>query len=188
MKYKLSIIIILLCTFAMTATAGNKKFALSTNALEWANFGTINFDAGMGISRHISLQLEARYNPWNFSGKTELPVYNHQMTVAAGMRWWPWYIFSGWWIGAKARYSDIGRTGIWRPALEKKSAAGAGLSFGYTFMVHKNFNIELGAGFWGGAYFKYNLYDCPKCMELRTSGARPFIDVDMVSVTFMYVF
>lgn len=188
MKLKLIIVIILSGAISAGLSAGNTKFAISTNVLEWANFGTINVDLGLGFSRHFSVQAEARYNPWNFSAKNDMPVYNHQTTVSAGVRWWPWYVFSGWWVGVKARYSDMGRTGIWRPALEKTSSVGAGLSVGYSLMVHKHFNIDFGAGFWGGAHYKYNLYDCPKCMKLRTSGAKGFVGVDMVSVSFMYVF
>ena len=41
------------------------------------------------------------------------------MTFAAGARWWPWYVFSGWWVGLKGQYSDYVKTGVWRPALEE---------------------------------------------------------------------
>lgn len=187
MRLKFPLILLLTLT-TLTATAGNVKFGIATNALEWANFGTVNLEAGLGVSRHFSIQVDGRYNPWTFGGKSDLPTYYHQTSASVGARWWPWYVFSGWWVGAKAKYSDVEKTGIWRPALEKTSSIGAGLSVGYTLMIHEHFNIEFGAGFWGGTHYKYNLYDCPKCMKIRESGSKAFIGVDMVSVSFMYVF
>lgn len=178
----------LLCIRETGLGARNVKVALSTNAIEWANFGTINLEAGVGVSQHFSIQAGALYNPWNYRLKSGDSMYNKQTTAFVGARWWPWYVFSGWWVGVKARYSDAAVTGIWRPALRETMSAGAGLSFGYTLMIHKNINVEFGAGCWGGYHFKNNLYDCPKCMELREARPKGFFGLDTVSVSFMYVF
>ena len=40
--------------------------SLSTNFLEWANFGTVNLEAGISVHKNISLHLGAKYNPWEF--------------------------------------------------------------------------------------------------------------------------
>ena len=169
--------------------AQNAKFAISTNALDWANFGTANLELGLGMTQHFSLHAVAKYNPWEFTAKElQIPVKYNQMTCGASVRWWPWYVFSGWWVGAKGQYSDYTKTGIWRPALEEGTRIGGGLSFGYTLMVHKRFNVEFGAGVWGGAEAKYNLYCCTKCTELRETGSKGFVDVDFASVSLMYIF
>lgn len=177
------------CLISHLMGAQNAKFALSTNVLDWANFGTTNIEMGVGVSQHFSIQASARYNPWEFTAKkSQIPVRNNQLTVSAGGRYWPWYVFSGWWIGFKAQYSDYTKTGIWRPALEEGVKLGGGLSFGYTWMVHKKFNIEFGAGMWGGYQTKYNLYCCSLMDSLRETGPRGFVDVDSFSVSLMYVF
>lgn len=104
------------------------------------------------------------------------------------MRWWPWYVFSGWWISGKAQYSKFSDTGLWRYALNEGTAVGLVLSAGYTLMVSKRVNLEFGIGGWGGRNLKHTLYHCPLCMEIRESGPRNFISIDDVSVSFMYMF
>ena len=54
---------------------------------------------------------------------------------------------------------------------KKVTRIGGGLSVGYTLLVHKRLNVEFGAGVWGGAKTKYNLYCCTECKELRKSEA-----------------
>ena len=177
----------ILCVSAVKAQ--NAKFALSTNALEWANYGTANLELGVGLAQHLSLQAGVKYNPWSFTAKNlGIPVRNNQTTAFVGARWWPWYVMSGWWLGAKVQYSDYEKTGLWRPALEQGVKVGGGLSFGYTLMLHKHVNIEFGAGMWGGSQLKYDLYCCPNCKELRDTGSRGFIGLDDVSVALMFVF
>lgn len=188
MRKTLCILVLSVLGFTV-ANAQNAKFALSTNALDWANYGTANLELGVGIAQHWSLQAGVKYNPWEFTAKDlGIPVRNNQTTAFVGARWWPWYVLSGWWVGAKVQYSDYEKTGLWRPALEDGVKVGAGLSFGYTLMVHKHINIEFGAGVWGGSQVKYDLYCCTKCMELRKSGSRGFIGLDDVSVAVMFVF
>ena len=173
MKTKAFIIAIMILLSGHFCDVRAQKVSLSTNLIDWANFGTANIEAGLSMSQHFSLMAGAQYNPWEF--KTP-------------KGYGPWYVYSGWWIGAKAQYSHSGRTGIWRPALEEKRSVGGGLSFGYTVMLHEHINLELGAGLWGGRHLGYTLYECPECMKVRDTGARYFIAPDDVSVSIMFVF
>ena len=102
-----------------------KTVALSTDIVDWANLGTVNLEAGVGFSRHMSVTAGAKYNPWSFkTQKVGLQLYNKQTTAYAGLRYWPWYVFSGWWIGAQTQYTQYAETGIWRHALDTGSAVG----------------------------------------------------------------
>lgn len=178
--------------FSLSAQAQEKsrtQFALSTDIVDWANFGTVNLEAGVSVHQHFSIQAGAKYNPWNFhTRKLGLQMHNKQTTAYTGFRYWPWYVFSGWWVGAQVQYTDYSETGIWRHALNQGQALGGGASFGYTLMLHERFNIEFGAGLWAGRLLKYNLYCCPECMEIRESGPKNFVALNDVSVSFMYVF
>jgi len=164
-----------------------KRWTVGTNVAQWANFGTPNLELGVAVSRHFTLDVGARYNGWGFKTK-KTPIWNKQQTYYGGFRYWPWYTYSGFWMGLKGQYSKASNTGIWRPALEEHTGAGAGLSLGYTFMISKNFNFEIGMGAWGGKYLKYTLYECPECMEIRDQGARWFGALDDISLSFYYVF
>ena len=163
--------------------------SLSTDIVDWANFGTINLEAGAGLGRHLSVTAGAKYNPWSFkTQKLGLQLYNKQTTAYAGLRYWPWYVFSGWWIGAQTQYTQYAETGIWRHALDTGSAVGGGLSLGYTLMLHEKLNLEFGAGAWAGRRYKQTLYCCPECMDVRESGSSNFIALNDISVALMYVF
>lgn len=177
-------------SFQLAAQEERKtSLALSTNLVDWANLGTANLEAGVSIHRHFSLHLGAKFNPWNFkTHKMGLDLYNKQTTSYAGFRYWPWYVYSGWWLGAQAQYTGYSETGVWRHALDTGKAIGAGLSFGYTLMLHENINLEFGAGLWAGRRLQHTLYCCPDCMRVRQSGPGNFVALNDVSLSVMYVF
>ena len=185
LKYRFLIVLLFLLGAPFMTRA--QKVSLGTDAIQWANFGTVNIDLGVSVHQHLSFSAGGRFNPWEF-GRNNVKVHYHQKGAYLGCRYWPWYVFSGWWFGAKVQYMDYSRTGIWRPALEEGKRLGAGFSFGYTVMLSEKINLEFGAGSWGGYELDYALYECPVCMDLRDSGARGFIDIDNVSVSIFYVF
>lgn len=170
-------------------TAFAQEYSLSTNLVDWANLGTVNLDAGISVSRHITLHAGGRYNPWEFHQNDPcMLIREQQKTVYAGARWWGWYVDAGWWLGGKLQYSAFDQTGLWRPAREKGQAVGVGLSAGYTLMLAEHLNLEFGLGAWVGSRFDYTLYYSPALDDVRESGARPFIAPDNVLLSLMYVF
>ena len=189
----LTVILILTVIFPSFRTAAQEsrktQVALSTDLVDWANFGTVNLEAGVSLHQHFSVHAGAKYNPWNFkTHNLGLALYNKQTTAYAGFRYWPWYVLSGWWVGAQAQYTDYAETGVWRHALDTGKAIGGGVSFGYTLMLHENLNLEFGAGVWAGRRFEHTLYCCPDCMKVRESGPGNFVALNDISISFMYVF
>lgn len=174
-------------------TDTKRAVELSTNLFDWAYLGTINLDAGVSVARHLSVHAGLKYNPWTFklSDGPITQMQNQQKTASLGVRWWPWYVFSGWWVAGKVQYSDYANTGVWRQAYDKGKALGAGISAGYTLMINKHFNVEFGAGFWGGGLLEHEIYDCPKpsCMEKPREGvSKAFIDINDVNISLHWVF
>ena len=189
----LTVILILTVIFPSFRTAAQEsrktQVALSTDLVDWANFGTVNLEAGVSLHQHFSVHAGAKYNPWSFkTHNLGLALYNKQTTAYAGLRYWPWYVLSGWWVGAQAQYTDYAETGVWRHALDTGKAIGGGVSFGYTLMLHENLNLEFGAGVWAGRRFEHTLYCCPDCMKVRESGPGNFVALNDISISFMYVF
>lgn len=192
-KRILTVILILTVIFPSFRTAAQEsrktQVALSTDLVDWANFGTVNLEAGVSLHQHFSVHAGAKYNPWNFKTRNlGLALYNKQTTAYAGFRYWPWYVLSGWWVGAQAQYTDYAETGVWRHALDTGKAIGGGVSFGYTLMLHENLNLEFGAGVWAGRRFEHTLYCCPDCMKVRESGPGNFVALNDISISLMYVF
>ena len=114
--------------------------------------------------------------------------HHQQQAVYLGFRYWPWYVYSGWWFGIKGQYKDFATSGIWRPALNTGSSVGAGLSAGYTFLLHERLNLDFGIGAWGGRMLKHTLYECPVCLDIRETGPKWFAGIDEISISIIYIF
>ena len=175
-------------TVGLSTAASAQKVALSTNFVDWANYGTLNLDAGMSVSRHFTLFAGCKFNPWEFQTKSGMPVMNIQTTAYLGTRYWPFYTYTGWWFGARARFTDYAQTGVLRPKYFLGTSIGAGLSAGYSWRLTKHLNLDLGAGFWGGRHLKYEQYRTISNMILEDKGPRNFISVDDISLALVYVF
>lgn len=166
--------------------AGAQQFSLSTNTVDYANFGTVNAEASAAVARHFSVNAGVRYNPWSF-GKDDGRMQNKAITASAGFRWWPWNIYSGWWTGARAQWEQYNRGGIRSPETEEGDAYGAALSAGYSLMLHRNFNLDFGIGIWGG-YKTYTVYRCPTCGKVMDEGGKLFVMPSDLLVSLMFTF
>lgn len=138
--------------------------SLSTNVLDWANLGTINAQAGLAFSQHLSLHAGARYNNWNFgSAEKGTAFQNRARSASLGLRYWPWNVYSSWWVSARAQVEEYNRGGLLKyPLTEEGLAAGVGLGVGYSRMLSRHWNLDLGLGGWFGKAW-YTQYRCPRC-------------------------
>ena len=170
----------------MAFPAYGQKMSLSTNLAGYLNFGTMNMELSCGTGRHWSVTAGARYNPFSFKWRGR-PARNRQQSYCLGTRFWPWHIYSGWWISGKFRYQEYSTGGIMSPETEEGDRLGAGLSAGYTYMLHPHINIEFGLGFWAGAG-KYVRYSSPSCGVTLESGIKGFVLPDDIIIGISYVF
>ena len=176
-----------------------QQVSISTNLIEWLNLGTINGEFGVSVSRHFSIHASARYNPWTFRkgdvqaryedpvGDSEKQFENRKQAYGLSVRWWPWYIYSGWWWSVKGQYMEYNRGGIFNHTAEEGDSVGGGGAVGYTHMLHKHWNIEFGAGVWAGSS-KYTKYRCTNCGTKMEEGTKFFVLPDEVFVSIIYVF
>ena len=160
----------------------NFNAAVSTNILTWLNLGTANLEADLSFHKNFSLFIGGKYNDYTFKTKSESEILNQQTTGYAGIKYWPWYVNTGWWVGIKGQYSEFATAGIFSSYLRKGTAVGGGLSGGYSFMLNKHFNLDLGLGVWGGKLIEYEDYEKPE------AGPKMFFTLDNIKVSFTYVF
>lgn len=102
------VLLLLLPSESMSA----QKFTISTNIIEYANLGTLNMDASYSFARRWSVNVGARYNPFSFKNSKDDDFHNKQQSYSVGVRFWPWHVCSGWWIGSKLRYQEYSTGGI----------------------------------------------------------------------------
>ena len=195
------IFFVLVAVFCLTFShnAYSQRVSVSTNLVDWANLGTINAEASLAFSRHFSVTVGGRYNNWSFrpgeadarlddpEGQLERQFQNRKMAFNLGMRWWPWYINSGWWVAWKGQYMMYNRGGVFNHTSEEGDSAGLSIGAGYSLMLTKYMNIEFGAAGWGGWKW-YKTYQCTKCGQILEEGNKFFFLPDNVFVSLVFVF
>ena len=145
-----------------------QKASLSTDLLGYANF--------------------VKYNPFTFDlGEGKEDARNRQQTYLAGVRWWPWNVYSGWWLGGKMQYQEYNTGGIFSRKTREGDRYGAGVAGGYSYMLGRHLNLDFGIGLWGGMD-RYSVYECPVCGVTSSSGAKFFILPSDIMVALSYVF
>lgn len=199
MKNLSALVFVVLAFLLGSAQARAQRFSVGTNLVEWANLGTINGEAGVAVAQHFSLHAGVRYNNWTFRpgvpedrfedplGDTERQFENRKQAYALGVRYWPWYIYSGWWGYLRGQYMEYNRGGLIRHTAEEGDAYGVGAGVGYTRMLHKKLNIEFGLGLWGGQT-RYTAYRCTNCGSVISQGTKFFLLPDDVFVSLIYIF
>lgn len=170
------------------AEASAQQVALGTNAIDYAELGTLNLNCNVSVGRRFTLGANVRYNPWVFKPKTEQQFNSKVRGGSIDFRYWPWHVYSGWWIMLKGQVLEYNVGGLFdKPECEQGLAYGAGIGFGYSLMLGKHWNVDFGITGWGGAK-KYRLYDCPYCGYPLKDETKGFIAPDNLMVSFYYIF
>ena len=199
MNRKSLFVIVILAVFSLTANAqetsheqekaeNRPDWSIGTNVVDWLNFGTMNVEASVAVARHVTVNAKYKYNPWTFnSNNRDSQLQNRQNTIKAGIRWWPWHIYSGWWFCFNAQYQEYNRGGVIKRRAEEGDAFGLDVGAGYTLMLHKNFNLEFGVSGWGG-YTAYTTYECTRCGKIIEGGNKWFLLPNEVIFGVVWIF
>ena len=150
--------------------------SLSTNVIALADGATLNMDASYSLGVHWSIVAGFDYNPYRERDK--------ERAFSLGTRYWLWYVYSGWWISAQAQYQEFSQM---ESILREGDRYGAGLSLGYSRMLSKHFNLDVGWGLWAG-YEYYKVYGCQTCARIREKGESYFLMPDKIILSISYVF
>ncbi len=165
-----------------------QRVALSTNAVGYADYATLNMEASVSVARQWTLTAGVKYNPFMFSaGEDRHDVSNRQRLFAAGARFWPWHVYSGWWFAGKLQYQEYNVGGITSLQTQEGDRYGLGATVGYTYMLGEHFNLELGIGGWAGADI-FTRYECPVCGLTIGSGRKAFILPNDIILALSFVF
>jgi hypothetical protein len=183
-------ITLLLCLAVfLPGKAGAQDLAVSTNVLDYARLGTLNLEASLGLARHWTLNAGARYNPFSYEkgGGSGEQMQLRQRSLSLGTRFWPWHIHSGWWLSAKLQAQEYNEGGLRSQETEEGERYGGGLGAGYTYMLHKHLNLEVGASLWAGTN-RFTVYACPVCGKITGGGDRTFVRPNEILLSLIYVF
>jgi hypothetical protein len=184
------LITIIVIIFFTNFNANAQRIAVSANLADIANLGTLSGELSVAASRHISVNAGVRYNPWQYGSQEKGFIQNRKREASLGVRYWPWNIFSSWWFGMRTQVREYNCGGLFRRQItEEGIAVGAEAAFGYSYMIHSRFNIEFGAGIWGGHRW-YTRYDCPRCGTILSEDNAHgwFVIPGELIVSLVYIF
>lgn len=170
----------------LCCTVAAQNFAVATNVLDYVDLGTLNLEASCGIARHWSLLAGIKYNPFHY-GEGSAEVADCQRSVEAGARFWPWHIYSGWWLAGKLKWQEYNQGGLVSPQASEGDRYGGSLGAGYTFMLNTHLNLDVGFGLWSG-YDKFTRYECLHCGRVIESGEKIFVLPNDILLTLSFIF
>ena len=179
---------LIVLVFSLASEASAQDCSVATNLFDYVSLGTINAEASAAAGRHLSVNASARVNPWTFhQGDPAKQMQNRHQTYAAGIRYWPWHIYSGWWFSGMAQYQEYNRGGIIAQETEEGDAYGFSLGAGYSLMLSEHFNLDFGLSFWTGQK-TYITYACPSCGRITDKGSKWFIMPNEIRIALAYIF
>lgn len=173
---------LLVLVFAALATTAKAQFySVKTNLLGLATTN-LNVEAGISVHRNWSLHLPVNYNPWVFSGNKRF----QNITVEPGARYWFLESFSQGFIGIQSIYSrfHVGGTNKYR---YDGYGVGLGLSYGYSKVLNKRWNLEFEAGL-GVLWTDYTKYLCKKCGAPQGDEKKLYLIPSKASISLVYLF
>lgn len=154
---KIVISVVLFWGFSVVGNAQN--LAVKTNLLYDA---TATFNAGVEIatSQRWSVDLSGNYNAWTLFDDVR---YKHWL-VQPELRFWFCDRFSGHFLGVHGILGqyNVGGFGQLLDYRYQGGAAGAGVAYGYDWILGRHLNLEAEVGL-GFVYTEYDQFKCVGC-------------------------
>lgn len=189
MKLKICISVFLGALLALNAYSQN--VALKTNLLGWA---TLSPNAGVewAFGQKSTLNVSGVFNPFRFGNYKH---WKHWM-VQPEYRYWFCEKFNGHFLGFHLLGGEYNIAkvklpfGIYPNLADTRYqgwAAGAGVTYGYQWLLSKYWAIEATIGV-GYVYTGYDRYPCASCGTRIESGERHYFGPTKAAVSMIYLF
>lgn len=192
-----SIKFVMLCiALSLSSAAVGQKVALKTNLIGDALLNP-NLGIELGIAPKWSLDVPASFNAWNLSHDRK---WKHWY-VQPGVRYWFCDRMAGHFVGMHlhgGKYNIGGWDGHvkflntdFRRLKDSRFQgwfAGAGISYGYSWILGKHWNIEAEIGF-GWAYTRYDRFECAGCgRKVESDRVHNYVGPTKAAINMVYVF
>ncbi len=192
---------VMMCLCATHAEA--QKIALKTNLLTDATLSP-NIGVEVPVSTRSSVNLVYAINPWTFHSDTHGERKVKFWTLMPEYRWWTCSVLNGHFFGIHAMGGqfnasnvDIPVPGFFfggdnirtraRSSRYQGGFAGAGLTYGYQWILSRNWNLEAEIGV-GYNYVWYDRYRCGTCERKINSGHTNYAGITKLGISILYVF
>lgn len=177
-----------------TGMRAQGRFAVKTNLLYDAT-ATVNAGVEVGLAPRWSFDLSGNYNAWSFNERK----WKHWMLQPEARYWFCDY-FTGHFvavhgIGGKYNFGNIPNNikflgtdlSMLTDHRYEGYAVGAGIAYGYAWILSRHWNIEAEAGF-GYMYTWFDKFKCDACSTRVGNGDHHYIGPTKLAVNVVYVF
>ncbi|MBO7282904.1 MAG: DUF3575 domain-containing protein [Alistipes sp.] len=191
---KLLLILGLVVVFSVQESYA-QKWAVKSNLLYDAT-ASINLGVETALAKKWTFDLSGNWNPFEFSDNKK---WKHWF-VQPEVRYWTCNRFGGHFFAAHlwgGQYNvgnisglpDFLGTNFSKLADYRYEGwfAGAGIGYGYAWMLGKHWNIEAELCI-GGAYTDYTKYNCPKCGDKLGAGDHIYWGPTKAAINLVYLF
>lgn len=172
-----------------------QDWAVKTNLVYDAT-STVNLGIEVGVAPQWTIDLSGNLNAWSTGGR---PKWKHWLAQPE-VRYWFCDRFSRHFVGAHliggafnfgSLKNDISFLGTDFSVLTKQRyqgyAFGAGLAYGFAFMLSENANLEFEAGF-GYMVLDYETFRCSDCGRKIGEGTHHYVGPTKAAINLELVF
>lgn len=184
MKKLFLLIVFILGVISVSA----QNLAVKTNLL-YDLTTTLNLGVEYRFSPKWTAEVSGNYNPFTFRDNKKMKHWLVQPEV----RYWFCEAFNGHFLGVHGLGGEfnVGDMDLlvfpsFKDYRYEGKMFGAGLSYGYQFVLGKRWNLELSAGA-GWIRTDYDKYDCPKCGKWIVSGKKNYFGVTKAAISLIYI-
>jgi len=147
---------------------------------------TINLGVEAALGPRVTLDISGNYNPWEFGDAR----WKHWL-VQPEVRYWLCESFNGHFFGLHAHYAEYNAGGIdfstaFRHNRYQGHLYGAGLSYGYQWLIGKRWNLEATVGV-GYARLWDRKYPIAECGEVIRTRSRNYFGPTKIGLTLIFI-
>lgn len=170
--------IFLLSGFFSTLSA--QDVAIKTNGLYWLAT-TPNAGIEFALSKKMTLDLSAAYNPWTFKDDKKM----HFWLAQPELKYWFCEKFEGHFVGLHLHGAQY--YGGFGDKRYDGYLAGGGFTYGYDWILSPHWNLEaaIGVGYARLWYKESDRIPCLKCYEKKQKN---YIGPTKVALSLVYIF
>lgn len=194
-KKRLGLCLILVMLTGWLSPVRAQSFAVKTNIIYDAT-ATVNVGMEVGLAPRWTFDLSGNLNTWS---KNEYTKWKHWM-VQPEARYWFCDRFSRHFIGAHLltgafNFGNINNNisflgtdfSVLSDYRYQGYAYGAGLAYGFAFVLSKHLNLELEVGA-GYVYLDYEKFECADCGRKVGEGNHHYVGPTKAAINLVYLF
>lgn len=187
---KSAILLLITLTSATGAKSGdNIDFAVKTNVLYDAT-ATINLGVEMKVAPKWSIDVSGNFISWKPGGHS----YKHWLAQPEA-RYWFCEAMGGHFVGLHLLGGQYNIYNLRLPlGLSVKDkryqgwGIGGGLSYGYSWLLHKHWNVEAEIGV-GYVWTRYDVFECENCgRKIESDKTHNYVGPTKAAINLVYVF